>query len=69
MFSFNLEPVEVEKGDNKPFEVYVENVLVYSNLTPIDGEKGPILFEYSKWFGEPNPKHLKRIESSIEKNE
>ena len=40
--------------------------LVYSNLTPIDGEKGPVLFEYSKWYGEPNPKYLERIEQSIE---
>ncbi len=65
-FSFNLEPIEVEKGAAKPFEVYVEKNLVYSNLTPIDGEKGPVLFEYSKWYGEPNPKYLERIEQSIE---
>ena len=68
-FSFNLDPVEVEKGAPKPFEVYVENKLVYSNLTPVDGEKGPVLFEYSKWYGEPIPKHLERIEHSIENNE
>ena len=66
MFSFNLEPIEVEKGNSKPFEVYVENNLIYSNLTPIDGEKGPVLFVPSKWYGDPDPKHLARIENSIE---
>tara|TARA_Y100000591_G_C21510323_1_gene534351 strand:- start:58 stop:267 length:210 start_codon:yes stop_codon:yes gene_type:complete len=69
MFSFNLEPLKVKKGNNKPFEVYVENNLVYSNLTPVDGENGPVLFEYSKWYGAPVPKHLERIENSIENKE
>ena len=59
------EPVEVEKDDKKPFEVTVNGVLVYSTLTPIDGEKGPILFSSNKWWGEPEPKHIERIEKAI----
>ena len=66
MFSFKLDPVEVEDGENKPFEVYIENNLVYSNLTPLNNENGPVLFSHSKWYGEPVPEHLDRIEKEIE---
>lgn len=69
MFSFSLTPIEVKKGSSKPFEVYVEKNLVYSNLTPIDGENGPVLFEHSKWYGNPVPEHLERIECAVENAE
>ena len=67
MFSFNLDPVEVGvKERKKPFEVFIENNLVYSNLTPINGENGPVLFSHSKWYGDPVPEHLERIGKEIE---
>ena len=59
------EPVDVAKGEKKPFEVSVNDVLVYSTLTPIDEEKGPILFSANKWWGEPVPHHLERLEKAI----
>tara|TARA_Y100000817_G_C16593236_1_gene427360 strand:+ start:389 stop:631 length:243 start_codon:yes stop_codon:yes gene_type:complete len=63
--TFVQEPVDVEKGEKKPFEVSVNDVLVYSALTPIDDEKGPLLFSANKWWGEPVPKHIERIENAI----
>jgi hypothetical protein len=66
MFSFDLDPVEVDEGEKKPFEVYIENNLVYSNLTPTNCENGPVLFSHSKWYGEPVPEHLERIENAVE---
>lgn len=63
--TFVEEPVDVAKGEKKPFEVSVNDVLVYSTLTPIDDEKGPILFSSNKWWGEPVPHHLERLEKAI----
>ena len=68
-FSFIEEPIEVKPGEEKPFDIYVNDKLLYSNITPIDGEKGPILFETSKWWGEPVQSHLDRIESEITSSE
>lgn len=65
MFTFNLDPVNVEDGEKKPFEVYIENNLVYSNIASTHGENGPVLFSHSKWYGEPVPEHLERIEKEI----
>ena len=62
---FTEEPVEVLKGEKKPYELTVNGELVYSHLTPIDEERGPILFSKNKWWGEPVPKHLERVEESI----
>ena len=62
---FTQEPVEVPQGEDKPYELYVNDQLVYSHLTPIDGERGPILFSKNKWWGEPVPKHLERVIESI----
>ena len=63
---FSNTPVEVPKDEGKPFEVKVNDKVVYSHLAPIDGEKGPILFEANKWWGEPNPAYIARVESAIE---
>lgn len=65
MFSFINIPVKVNKGEKKPFEVYVENKLIYSNITPINNESGPILFSNSKWYGEPVAEHLERFKKVI----
>ena len=62
---FTEEPIEVPKGKNKPYELTVNGELVYSHLTPINEERGPILFSVNKWWGEPVPKHLERVEQAI----
>ena len=67
MFSFINIPVKVNKGEKKPFEVYVNSKLIYSNITPINNECGPILFSDSKWYGEPVAEHLERLKNAIHK--
>lgn len=59
-------PEEVPQGETKPYEVTVEGVLVYSMRTPVAGEKGPILFETNKWWGEPVPEHLVRVTTAVQ---
>lgn len=50
---------------NKPFEVYVEDKLIYSNLAPLHDENGPLLVQTSMWWGEPNEEHIKRLNDAI----
>jgi hypothetical protein len=33
----------------------VDGAVIYSHLAPLNGEKGPILLESNKWWGEPDP--------------
>lgn len=59
-------PEELAKDEPKPFEVSVNDKLVYSKLTPINGEKGPITFKYNRWHGEPDPTKVEQVENEIE---
>jgi len=52
---FSNDPVDVGQSPDKPFEVKVDGAVIYSHLAPVSGEKGPILFESNKWWGEPDP--------------
>jgi hypothetical protein len=52
---FSNEPVEVPKGEGKPYEIKVNDEVIYSMLAPVNGEKGPINFEENKWFGPADP--------------
>jgi len=58
-------PVEVAKGEDKPFEITVSGTLVYSKLNPVAGECGPLLFESNKWWGEPIPEQIQRVTDSV----
>ena len=60
-------PEELANGEAKPFEVSVNNRLVYSKLMPVNGEQGPITFKYNKWTGEPDPAKVEQVEREIEK--
>ena len=66
LLNITHQPKEIKSDDSKPFEVIINDELVYSKLTPINGETGPITFKYSKWHGEPNPTKLHTIEKVIE---
>jgi hypothetical protein len=63
--TFVDEPISVEKTEKKPFEVFLDDKLIYSNLKPINNEKGPVLFSTNKWWGEPDPENIERIENAI----
>lgn len=62
---FTNDPVEVPQGQDKPFEVKVDGTVIYSHLAPVNGEKGPILFESNKWWGEPDPAKIKLVEDKV----
>ena len=62
------DPVEVPQGQDKPFEVKVDGAVIYSHLAPLNGEKGPILLESNKWWGEPDPAKIKLVEDKIAAN-
>lgn len=57
------EPVEAEV---KPFEVTVNGSLIYSMLTPVAGEKGPILFSANKWWGEVDQSKIDTLTAAID---
>jgi hypothetical protein len=59
------DPVDVAKGEDKPFEITVAGALVYSKLKPVAGECGPLLFESNKWWGEPSPQQTKRVTDAV----
>lgn len=59
------QPQKINKNDNKPFEIYVNEVLVYSLLTPIDKETVPLITKYNKWIGDPNEAQLQRVLSHM----
>jgi hypothetical protein len=61
-----LSPEEVPSGTTKPFEVTIAGKLVYSMVTPVAGETGPILFETNQWWGEPVPEHLERVTTAVQ---
>ena len=52
---FSNEPVEVPQGEGKPYEIKVNDEVIYSMLAPVNGEKGPVNFEENKWFGPADP--------------
>ena len=62
---FSNEPVEVPKDETKPFEVTVNDTLIYSHCAPLSGEKGPILFEDNKWWGAADPSKVTLVEDKI----
>jgi hypothetical protein len=61
-----LSPEEVPSNTTKPFEITIAGKLVYSMLTPVAGETGPILFETNQWWGEPVPEHLERVTTAVQ---
>ena len=65
VIQFVEKPVEVPKGEKKPYDITINGELIYSHLTPIDDEHGPILFSKNKWWGEPETKHLDRVVETI----
>ena len=62
---FSNEPVQVPTSETKPFEVMVNDTLIYSQSAPLSGEKGPILFEDSKWWSAADPSKVTFVEGKI----
>mmetsp|Transcript_4168 Transcript_4168/g.7091 ORF Transcript_4168/g.7091 Transcript_4168/m.7091 type:complete len:88 (-) Transcript_4168:328-591(-) len=64
---FTNEPVEVPGSEPKPYEIFVDDELVYSMLTGAGGsENKPIVFGPHKYFGEPVASKLEGVMKAIE---
>ena len=59
-------PIKVEKGQSKPYSIELNGEVVYSILSPVNGETKPILFDTHKYFGEPEPDVLSNLEKRID---
>jgi hypothetical protein len=65
------EPIEVPKGETKPFEISVNGKLVWSMLEEVegqplvDGKRKPLLLEDNKWWGSANPDHLSYLDTCL----
>jgi hypothetical protein len=60
------EPIEVGKEETKPYDVSINGTLIYSPVTPVNGEKGPINLSANKWWGEPDQAKIDLITNSID---
>ena len=63
---FKNKPVYVGNGPT-PFEISLNNEIVYSKLFPLNGEMTPIFFAQHAYWGKPNPKHYDRLIENINK--
>jgi len=55
-------PIDVPKGEKKPYELKIAGKLIHSNLVK---NEGPILFSKHKKWGKPKPEHLQRVDEAI----
>ena len=61
---FDTNPIYVG-GKPKPFLIRLNNETVYSKLSPLNGETGPLFIEKGGHI--PNPEHFNRLIENINK--
>ena len=66
--NFTNTPVEVPKGEGKPFEITINDKLVWSMFEKVADQplqKKPIQLTTNKWWGEPDAAAIAFFESSV----
>ena len=66
MFEFINNPVKVEKDQPKPYKIEIDDTTVYCVNQPVDQESVPIIFKEHKYFGQPDPEVLAKLEAKVD---